>query len=355
MSALRVSWLATQGADSGDAKRIATLLDGIDAEPVPFDRSRRAGSVRDVLAGLRRRRPDLLVLEGTGAAGGAAAMAAHARLGIPYVVSSGDAVAPYLASRSPMLGPPATVYERLLLRRCAGFIGWSPYLTGRALTLGAPRAMTAAHWGAPAAPAGTRERVRARLGIPAGHVVFGIVGKLRWNARHGYGYGLELVRALAAADREDVAVVVVGAGDALPRLVAASGGHPGLHLVGSVGPEEVPDLLAAFDVASLPQSVDGVGAFRYTTKLPEYLSAGLPVVTGQIPLGYDLDDGFMWRLPGDAPWDPRYVAGLADLMRGIDHAEVARRAARVPRDAPQFDRARQAASVTAFLHDVVDR
>ena len=60
------------------------------------------------------------------------------------------------------------------------------------------------------------------------------------------------------------------------------------------------------DVASLPQSVDGVGSFRYTTKLSEYLAARLPVVTGEIPLAFDLDDGWMWRLPGDAPWEERY-------------------------------------------------
>ena len=50
----------------------------------------------------------------------------------------------------------------------------------------------------------------------------------------------------------------------------------------------MPNHLAAFDLASLPQSVDGVGSFRYTTKLSEYLAAGLPIVTGQIPAAYDL-------------------------------------------------------------------
>ena len=40
----------------------------------------------------------------------------------------------------------AQAYERLLMRLSAGCIAWSPYLAGRALTLGAPRAMTAASW-----------------------------------------------------------------------------------------------------------------------------------------------------------------------------------------------------------------
>ena len=45
------------------------------------------------------------------------------------------------------------------------------------------------------------------------------------------------------------------------------------------------EFLAAFDLASLPQSVDRVGSFRYSTKLSEYLAAGLPIVTSQIPGG----------------------------------------------------------------------
>jgi hypothetical protein len=53
-------------------------------------------------------------------------------------------------------------------------------------------------------------------------------------------------------------------------------------------------------------SVDQVGSFRYTTKLSKYLAFGLPVITGQIPLAYDLDDGWIWRLAGDAPW----IAGI---------------------------------------------
>ena len=55
--------------------------------------------------------------------------------------------------------------------------------------------------------------------------------------------------------------------------------------------EEVVDYLAAFDLASLPQSVDRVGSFRYSTKLCEYLAVGLPIITGQIPAAYDLDAG----------------------------------------------------------------
>ena len=61
-------------------------------------------------------------------------------------MSSGDAVGPIIGSHFPVLGPFLAIYERLLCRLSAGFIGWTPYLVGRALTFGVPRAMTAPGW-----------------------------------------------------------------------------------------------------------------------------------------------------------------------------------------------------------------
>jgi hypothetical protein len=119
--------------------------------------------------------------------------------------------------------------------------------------------------------------------------------------------------------------------------------------------EDVPAYLAAFDVASLPQSVDGVGSFRYTTKVSEYLAAEVPVVTGQIPLAYDLDDGWLWRLPGDSPWDPRYVEALRELMRGVTRADIQARREALPNGSGPFDRSRQQRQVAAFVGDLVER
>ena len=109
------------------------------------------------------------------------------------------------------------------------------------------------------------------------------------------------------------------------------------------------------DVASLPQSVDGVGAFRYTTKLSEYLAAGLPVVTGQLPFAYDLGGEWLWRLPGDTPWSATYVDALAELMTQVSPAEVQQRRANVPRELAIFDEQLQRERATAFLNDVLDR
>jgi glycosyltransferase involved in cell wall biosynthesis len=351
----RVVCLATQGPGSGDEQRITALLEPLNPSVVPTSRRGRLRATASLIRRLHAADPALVVMEGTGISGGLAVMALRALAGTPYIVSSGDAVAPFLSAMARPLGVVGLVYEGLLCRLSSGFIGWSPYLTGRALTFGAPRAMTAANWGTrPEKRRGAS--VRERLGIPPDALVFGIVGSLNWTARYGYCYGWELVQAARRIDRDDVRVLVVGDGDGRARLEQIAGPALGrsVLLPGAVPRDEVADYLDAMDVASLPQSVDGVGAFRYTTKISEYLAAGLPVVTGQIPLAYDLDDGWLWRLPGDAPWDRRYVDALSALMTTVDAQAVA--AHRPPETTPAlFDRERQVRQVTAFVRDVLAR
>jgi hypothetical protein len=352
----RVACFATQGGGSDDEARVRALVDGLDAELLPFDRASRAAAVVGLVRALRRAAPDVVVMEGTGVAGGVAVLVANALFGTRYVVSSGDAVGPYVALRSRALAPVAGAYERLLYRRAAGFVGWSPYLTGRAVELGARRAMTAPGWAPhPPADAHARSRVRAALGIGDDDLVFGIAGSLHWNAPRGYCYGAELVRAVQRTDRPDVRVLIVGDGSGRAELERLAGRDLGgrVLLTGRVPREEIPSHLAAMDVGSLPQSVDRLGALRYTTKLSEYLGAGLPVVTGRLPLAYDLDDGWLWRLPGASPWDPAYIAALTTLMATLGTTDIRARAQAVPRADPQFDRARQQARTAAFLRDVV--
>jgi Glycosyl transferases group 1 len=294
-------------------------------------------------------------MEGTGWAGGLALMLGGCR----YVVSTGDAVGPFVAAHVPLLGPIFGLYERWLCRRSAGVIGWSPYLSGRALTFGAPRAMTAPGWAPGPLPvedrAQARAEVRERLGIPADALVFGIVGSLAWVRRAGYSYGQELARALALVNRPDAWALIVGDGSGKDRLDNLAREIPGGRcvLTGRVPREEVPRYLAAMDVASLPQSLDGVGMFRYTTKLAEYLAAGLPVVTGRLPMAYDLDTGWLWRLPGEAPWEARYVAALAGLIDRLGPEELAGKRQAVPLDPPEFDRDRQVARVSQFIQEII--
>jgi glycosyltransferase involved in cell wall biosynthesis len=347
---------ATGGSGSNDEDRIRRLLAPLHPDVWPFDRRDKVRSGLALIRMMARDRPDLVVMEGTGLAGGMAVLVGKLALRVPFVVSSGDAIGPFLGMRHRLVLPVAIAYERMLYRLCDGFIGWTPYLVGRALTWGAARAVTAANWPPEAAhEAAARVRTRDRVGIAQDALVFGLVGALPWTATRGYCYGLDLVRALRRCTNERVVVVIVGDGTGRARLAEEAGDLLGTRVLlpGAVPRAEVPGMLSAFDVAALPQSTDAVGAFRYTTKLSEYLAAGLPVVTGQVPFAYDLDDGWLWRLPGDGPWDEAYVDGLAALMSGLETDELERRTKRVPHRLREFDGELQVTRVTSFVTDVL--
>ena len=346
---------ATKGGGSNDEARILELLADHAVDTYSFDRGSKAGNVPALLRHVRRTQPRLIVMEGTGVAGGIAVLLARTLLRVPFVVSSGDAVGPFLASAHPAIALPAHLYERLLYRRCAGFIGWTPYLVGRAFALGARRGVTAASWTQMPAPAMARDEVRAVLGVRPEAVLFGIVGSLDWNAPKGYCYGLELVKALRRTRREDVAVAIVGGGSGVERLRKLAGDELGrrIFVPGAIEQRFVTAYLAAMDVGSLPQTLDEVGGLRYTTKISEYVTAGLPLVTGRLPLAYDLADRWSWRLPGATPWSEEYVGALAALMAGVTREEIAAMRARVPSELAIFDRDDQRRRVGSFVADLL--
>ena len=347
---------ATQGHGHIEGERVRVLLESLAPVEFPFDRAHKLRSAIGLFKQVRARKPDLVVMEGTGTAGGLTLLLVKALLGVPFVFCSGDAVGPYLGLHSRLLGALGTLYERLLCRRCAGFVGWTPYLVGRALTYGAPRGMTAAGWTRNEPAPGSRERVRGALGVPDDTLLVGLVGSLHWNEKVGYVYGAELVQAIRKVQRRDVVVCIVGDGDGLGRLQELAGDDLGgrVLLPGRVAPEQVPDFLAAFDAGSLSQSVDRVGSFRYSTKLSEYVAAGLPVITGQTPLAYDLDEGYFWRLPGDLPWGPVYIDALAELLQALTAEEVARRrSALAASRSDRFERTLQQRRMRDFVADIL--
>ena len=214
----RILCFATQGAEHLDAERLRYLLEPLAPVSFAFDRASKLRSAVRLVREARARRAQLIVMEGTGLAGGAAVLALSFAAKVPFVLSSGDEVGPYLALRSPIAGFLGGIYERLLCRRCAGYIGWTPYLVGRALTFGAPHAMTAPGWPRDQAARGARDAIRGQLGIPADALVVGLVGSLNWRARVGYSYGAELVSAVRRTRRPDVVACIVGDGPGSERL-----------------------------------------------------------------------------------------------------------------------------------------
>lgn len=347
---------ATQGRGHIEGERIRVLLDSLAPDEFAFDRAHKLRSAIALFKKAQTQRPELIVMEGTGTAGGLTLLAVDALLGVPFVFSSGDAVGPYLGLHSRLLGLLGTVYERLLCRRCAGFVGWTPYLVGRALTYGAPRGMTAPGWTRNEPSSGSRDRVRRALGVSDDTLLVGLVGSLHWNDKVGYVYGAELVQAVRRVQRRDLVVCIVGDGDGRGHLEELAGDDLGTRVLlpGRVAPEQVPDFLSAFDAGSLSQSVDSVGSFRYTTKLSEYVAAGLPIITGEVPLSYDLDDGYFWRLPGDAPWGSVHIDALVGFLQGLSLEEVARRRAAVAASkSDRFERPVQQQRMHDFIEDIL--
>ncbi|MFT4113469.1 glycosyltransferase [Silvibacterium sp.] len=355
---LKLLACATQGNGGDDEARLRAMVSGFQYTLAEFSKRDKRGGAKKLLAQLKSRQFDLLVLEGTGIAGGLAAILGRRLYGMPYVVSSGDAVAPFLSARHPAAEPVFRRYEQMLYRYSSGFIGWTPYLVGRALTMGAKRGITIPGW----APferteeelAEGRRRIRQQLNIDDSTVVFGIVGSLSWSSRYGYCYGAELVRAIRSS-KGNAIVVIVGDGSGLPKLKEIAGDALGrtVHLPGRVSREEVPYWLAALDIGSIPQSVDGVGSFRYTTKLSEYMAARLPFITNQIPMSYDLDQRALWRLHGQSPWDPVFLDALVGLMDRVTPSDaLAKRWSMA--DAPLFERTSQVNRVTGFLREIVE-
>jgi hypothetical protein len=354
----RILACASQGNGSSDEDRLRVLLTNFQTSFVRFDQARKKHSFLECLRALKAGGFDLFVLEGTGLAAGVAAILGRVLWGRPYVVSSGDSVAPFLTAMIPAGAPVFSLYERLLYRFSSGYIGWTPYLVGRALTWGARRAVTVAGW-APGASdsmedAANRRQVRTELGIPEDAVVFGMAGSLIWSDRYSYCYGSELVRAAVRSD-SPAYVLIVGDGTGLERLKALAGEQLGKRILmtGRVPRDQVRRYLAAMDVGSIPQSVDQVGSFRYTTKLPEYLGAGLMILTNQIPMAYDLSRaGTMIVLGGDFPWSEVFLNEIAEQMRTLRPQDL--KVSCLSNHAQNlFDRDDQIVRVSAFLRDIL--
>ncbi len=360
-SSSKILVFATKGTNTNDESRILTLLDGFEIDRFGFNAQNKLGSFWSLIKYAIANRPKLIVMEGTGVTGGFACLILKWLFNVPYIVSSGDAVAPYVAMKfNQILGYIAHLYEQMLCQFSAGFIGWTPYLVGRALTFGAQRGMTAAGWSlkkySPDLRAKDRLSTREKLGIPATAIVYGIVGSLDWVNKIQYCYGAELVRARQKiSPTADIYIVILGAGNGTAELEKLAGDLLGTKIIltGNVPNDRVFEYLAAMDVASLPQSVDGVGSFRYTTKVSEYLATELPIVIGQIPMTYDLLADWCWCLPGHNPWDDRYIDALAQLMESLNLEQIAAKKQYIPAAIPEFNLEQQQAKVTKFIGDIL--
>jgi glycosyltransferase involved in cell wall biosynthesis len=223
------------------------------------------------------------------------------------------------------------VDRELIARRSAAFLAVSREDRRRMIEVERipPDAVTFVPNGIDALPEGDGARIRTELGIDRGAPLAGAVAVLRPQK------GLDvLVRAAAEAARElpDLHVVVAGEGPERERLRALAvelGVADRLHLLGHR--TDVPDLLAAFDVAVSSSWFEGSPLAAL-----EYMDAALPVVATRVGGMPDLiEDGVHGRLV--EPGDPAALAAaVVDVLRDRRRASAMGARARERRRA-EFD------------------
>ena len=163
--------------------------------------------------------------------------------------------------------------------------------------------------------------LRTRLGLPAAGPILGMVACLKPQKAP-----LDFVEAAAriASVRPEASFVMVGDGPLRPQIEARArslGIASRLHLLG--WRRDVPDLLAAFDVAVLTSLWEGLPRV-----VPEAIAAGRPIVATAIDGTAEiLRDGETALLA--PPGDPGAVAN--QVLRLLDDPALARRIASAAR------------------------
>ncbi|HLH78928.1 MAG TPA: glycosyltransferase [Chthonomonas sp.] len=341
----RLLCIATAGGGQ-DAIRIRRLTEGLAAECTYHDVDRklpRRAAMKQVHRLLRSAPWDMVYLEGTGIAGGLPLIWEARRRGLRYIVSSGDPVAGYVkVVHNPLIGHVFSIYEKWLYRHCVAYIGRTPYLTGAALHLGAPRAITIEGVDVEQftdVPLAERKAAKATFGLCPQHLVCGVVGSLIWSERQRYCYGLELTSTLKHLHRSDISCLIVGDGTGLERLKADVPDPLKGRVVftGRLSPTEVAQALHAIDIGFSAQTLDALGNFRITTKVLEYLASGVAVAMSPIPGYYDYVAPAGWPLPPYHPADPEFHRRCALWLDALTWEEVRERAANARPIALRFD------------------
>ena len=322
----------TAGKGGQDEIRAHRLAATLPADITHFDVDRtisRLASSHLIWNLLKSTKWNLVYQEGSSIASGVSLIRAALSWGQPFVVSCGDPIGGFMhVTKGPILGYTFDLYEHLLYRTCAGFVGWTPYLTGRALTWGAKRAATVE--GAvdtsifyPYAEA-ERGVLKQKFGLNPSHLVCGVVGSLKWTPRQAYVYGLELVEMLKLVKRLDISVLIVGDGDGRVLLEKRIPDHLKSRIIftGRLPQAEVVAALNAMDIGFITQTLDQLGNYRLTTKLPEYLACGLPVAMSPIPGFYDYVSKAGWSLAAFHPASAEFQQSCANWLDNLSWSEV---------------------------------
>ena len=166
-------------------------------------------------------------------------------------------------------------------------------------------------------------RLRRELGLSADTPLIGALGRLTWEK----GFDTLLAALPAVLSRRPGAHLVLAGDGPLMAALQAQAARLGVaercHFLGFRA--DVPDVLAALDVAVLSSVIEGM-----PMALLEAMAAGIPTVTARVPGAVDLvDDGVNGLLV--APRDPAALAG--GINRLLDDPDLAARLASAARAA----------------------
>jgi hypothetical protein len=312
--------------------RARRLAAGLDAEVTFHDIDRKQSytkAMQNLWQLITSQHWDLIYQEGTGIGGGLPLIRAAKTRDQRFIVSSGDPIGGFFhVTKGPVVGNAFDLYERQLYRACAGFVGWTPYLTGAALTLGARRAATV-EGAVDLASFVSYDQTgkiaaKEKYGLDPRHLVCGVVGSLRWTPRQSYCYGLELIETLKRVQRQDLSLLIVGDGSGLEILKSRipDALRSRVIFTGRLPESEVIIALNAMDIGFITQTLDRLGSFRLTTKLPEYLACGLPVAMSPVPGFYDYASEAGWALPAQHPASSQFHEQCAAWLDQLTQDEV---------------------------------
>lgn len=315
-----------------DSLRMRRLAKGLQAEVEFYDLDRslsKFAAVQKIWSLLTSKQWDLIYQEGTGIAGGLNLIRAFWAWRQPFIVSSGDPIGGFFYTKyGPIAGAVFGIYERLLYKSCSGFIGWTPYLTGAAMKLGAKRAATIE--GAVDLnqfypfDVERKQALRAQYGIPDNHIVCGMAGSINWVARQSWCQGYELVQMMNYINRNDVTVLIVGDGNGKYRLeeLVPDRLKPRIVFTGRVPGEKVADLINIMDIGFVTQIMGKLGNYRLSTKLPEYLACGTAIAMSPIPGFYDYVSSAGWALPAYHPASTDFHVQCAEWLDQLSLEEI---------------------------------
>ena len=358
--------IGTAGIGGQDERRIYRLTKWLRSEiEISYhfvDRSQSKIAAAKAIRRVLKSQPwDLVYQEGTGIASGANLIWAAWSRQLPYIVSSGDPIGGFFrTTKGNLIGNCFEIYEHLLYRFSAGFVGWTPYLTGVALKMGAPKAVTVE--GAVAAnifypySRDKRRAIRQKLGIPEHHLVCGVVGSLIWVPPQSYCYGYELAEILKRIKRQDISFLVVGDGDGKARMEQAVPAELRSRIVftGRLPESDVVDMMNAMDIGFVTLFGE-MGKYRLTTKLPEYLGCGVPVAMNPTAAFYDYAANGGWALPQGHPSEDQFLDQCAIWLDHLDWQEVRQKQETALEVARQrFDYQVVAPKFRDFVHHILD-